>query len=129
MRGTVQQGVAGVLIAVLSLCAAGCGGGGPSGGNEQEARETLVKVLDAWKSGRTADDMRHEDPEVIVGDSDWKTGRRLNAYQIDSGMFDGENLRVPVTLVLENRQHRRRKVVVNYIFGTQPVVTLFRDEE
>ena len=129
VRGLIQRITTGLLIAGLLLCLAGCGGSGGGGGNELEAREALTKALDAWKAGRKADEMRNENPEVIVGDPDWKDGRRLTAYQIGSGMFDGKNLRVPVTLTVEQPPRGQRKVVANYIVGTRPVVTLFRDGE
>jgi hypothetical protein len=112
----------------MLLLVGGCGGAG-GGGTEQEARTALTKALDAWKAGRSAADMRNEDPEVIVGDSDWKQGRKLVAYEIGSGMFDGKNLRVPVTLTVAQPPRGNRKFVVNYIVGTRPVITIFRDSD
>jgi hypothetical protein len=119
---------ASVLVVAMLLLVAGCGGAG-GGGTEQEARTALTNALDAWKAGRTATDMRSENPEVVVGDSDWKQGRKLVAYEIGSGMFDGKNLRVPVTLTVAQPPRGNRKLVVNYIVGTRPVVTIFRDSE
>jgi Ni/Co efflux regulator RcnB len=127
VRGLVWHCTISMLLAGLLACA-GCAGGSVTGGSEQEAREALTKALDAWKSGRKAEEMRQESPEVIVGDPDWKKGKRLTTYQIGSGIFDGKNLRVPVTLTME-QPPRQPKVVVNYIVGTRPVVTLFRDGE
>jgi hypothetical protein len=89
----------------------------------------LTQALDAWKAGRSAVDMRNDSPEVVVGDSDWKQGRKLVAYEIGSGMFDGKNLRVPVTLTLAQPPRGNRKFAVNYIVGTKPVATLFRDSD
>jgi hypothetical protein len=86
-------------------------------------------MLDAWKAGRKAEEMRSESPEMIVGDADWKRGRRLADYEIGSGVFDGKNLRIPVTLTIVRPPKGQQKVVANYIVGTRPVVTLFRDGE
>ena len=96
---------------------------------EEAAHGALTAALDAWKAGRKADEMRQQTPEVVVGDADWKQGRRLVGYQIGTGMFDGKNLRVPVTLTIAQPPRGNRQLVVNYIVGTQPVVTLFRDGE
>jgi hypothetical protein len=126
-RGVTNR-PAGALAVVMLLLVGGCGGAG-GGGTEQEARTALTKALDAWKAGRSAADMRNEDPEVIVGDSDWKQGRKLVAYEIGSGMFDGKNLRVPVTLTVAQPPRGNRKFVVNYIVGTRPVITIFRDSD
>jgi hypothetical protein len=107
---------------------AGCGGGGVAA-TEEAARAALASALDAWKAGRNAEDMRIHSPEVVVGDRDWKQGRRLVAYEIGQGKFDGKNLRVPVTVTLAVPPRGNRKFVVSYIVGTQPVVTIFRDGE
>ena len=120
--------LAGTLAFAMLLVVAGCGGAG-GGGTEQEARTALTKALDAWKAGHSAANMRNEDPEVVVGDSDWKQGRKLVAYEIGSGLFDGKNLRVPVILTVAQPPRGNRKLVVNYIVGTRPVVTIFRDSD
>jgi hypothetical protein len=118
------------LVAVaLFLGVAGCAGGSSGAGNEQSAREALGSALEAWKNGRTADDMRRGTPEVVVGDSAWKLGLKLSGYEIGKGMYDGKNLRVPVTLTLVQPPRGTRKIDVNYIVGTSPVVTIFRDSD
>jgi hypothetical protein len=126
---TIENRLAGVFSVAMLLLVAGCGGAGRQGGDEEEARAALTKALDAWKSGCRAADMRQESPEVVVGDADWKQGRKLLAYEIGGGMFDGKNLRVTVTLTVAHPPRGNRKVVVNYIVGTRPVVTIFRDSE
>jgi hypothetical protein len=125
----VTNSLASIAALAMLLQFVGCGGVGGGVGNEEEARTTLTKALDAWKAGRSAADMRSEEPEVVVGDSDWKQGRKLVAYEIGSGMFDGKNLRVPVTLTVAQPPRGNRKLVVNYIVGTRPVVTIFRDSD
>jgi hypothetical protein len=110
------------------LVVAGCAGR-TNAGSEQEAREALAGALDAWKNGRTADEMRGATPEVVVGDTAWRAGHKLIGYEVGNGMFDGTNLRVPVTLTLAQPSRGSRKLVVNYIVGTTPVVTIFRDSE
>jgi hypothetical protein len=114
------------FFAAVLLVAGGCRGGGVPA-TEESARKALITALDAWKAGRQAEEMRQETPEVVVGDADWKRGARLVGYEIGTGMFDGKNLRVPVTLVIAEPPQANRKLVVNYIVGTNPVVTLFRD--
>jgi hypothetical protein len=113
----------------LLLSVAGCAGNIHGAGSEQAAREALGSALEAWKNGRTADDMRRGMPEVVVGDSAWKQGLKLSSYEIGKGMYDGKNLRIPVTLTLVQPPRGIRKVEVNYIVGTSPVVTIFRDSD
>jgi hypothetical protein len=128
LRGITQNRVFRWLMAAFLMQAVGCGGGGVPA-TEEAARGALTAALDAWKAGRKAEEMRQETPEVVVGDADWKLGRRLVGYQIGTGMFDGKNLRVPVTLTIAQPPRGNRQLVVNYIVGTKPVVTLFRDGE
>ena len=124
----INNRLAGALAAAMLLIVAGCGRAG-GGGTEQEARTALTKALDAWKAGVSATNMRNENPEVVVGDADWKQGRKLVAYEIGSGSFDGKNLRVPVTLTVAQPPRGSRKLVINYIVGTRPVITIFRDSD
>jgi hypothetical protein len=127
-RGILQFPAFPLLLAAVLLCTAGCGGGGVPA-TEEAARGALTAALDAWKGGRKAEEMRQQTPEFVVGDADWKQGRLLVGYQIGTGMFDGKNLRVPVTLTIAQPPRGNRQVIVNYIVGTNPVVTLFRDGE
>jgi hypothetical protein len=128
LRGKTQTPIFQWLLAALLLHSVGCSGGGvPT--TEEAARGALTAALDAWKAGRKVEDMRQQTPEVVVGDADWKMGQRLVGYQIGTGKFDGKSLRVPVTLTIAQPPRGNRQVVVNYIVGTQPVVTLFRDGE
>lgn len=124
----VTRKLASIAIVAMLLQLVGCGSGSGAG-NEEEARTALTTALDAWKAGRSAADMRNETPEVVVGDSDWKQGRKLVAYEVGNGTFDGKNLRVPVTLTVAQPPRGNRKLVVNYIVGTRPVVTIFRDSD
>lgn len=121
--------LASIIALIMLPPLVGCGGSGIGSGGNEEARAALNKALDAWKAGRSAAEMRSEDPEIVVGDSDWKQGKKLVAYEIGSGMFDGKNLRVPVTLTVAQPPRGNRKLVVNYIVGTRPVITIFRDSD
>jgi hypothetical protein len=116
-----------IFIAAILQCT-GCSGGDLPA-TEEAARAALASALDAWKAGQKAEDMRGQDAEVIVRDTDWKLGRRLAGYEIGHGEFDGKTLRIPVTLTLALPPRGNRRFVVNYIVGTQPVVTIFRDGE
>jgi hypothetical protein len=125
---TLNIGITVFLIGLL-LSAVGCGGNDSGAASEESARAALTNALDAWKSGRTADEMRRQTPEVVVGDSAWKQGRKLTSYQIGNGQFDGKNLRVPVTLTLAQPPRGSNKLIVNYIVSTKPVITIFRDSD
>jgi hypothetical protein len=126
-RRVRQESLRAVIIAAI-LQLAGCSGE-VIPATEEAARAALAGALDAWKAGRKAGEMRGQSPEVIVRDTDWNSGRRLVAYEIGQGTFDGKSLRVPVTLTIAAPPRGSRKLTATYIVGTKPVVTIFRDGE
>ncbi len=90
------------LICVLS---SGCGSGGEeirATGSVDDAQTVIVKALDAWKAGTTAQDLAKQEPKLIVGDEDWQAGRKLTAYEFpEPGVENGGHWRIPVKLTFD----------------------------
>jgi hypothetical protein len=94
------------------------------------ARQCLITALDAWKSGSDPSSLREQVPAIVVGDLDWKQGFTLLHYQVsEAGTFDGQRLRVPVTLSV--KAGRKKTVILNtsYVVSTSPAVTIIREME
>lgn len=51
-------------------------------GDADGARSAVTSALDAWKDGKTAEQLRNADPAVYVSDEDWKAGRKLASYEV-----------------------------------------------
>ena len=92
------------------------------------ARDTLVQVLDHWKSGGSIEELRKRKPEIVAQEFFWTKGMKLQEYRIlGDGRPENANLvcEVELTLVAEDGGTPTQKRV-NYMVGTDPVLTVFR---
>lgn len=93
-----------------------------------KARETLTKVLDLWKNGKTRDSLITQDPPVIVQDIDWSSGAKLVKYELDGEPTEADGtLRAKVKLSLQVKGAGAKEATVTYIVGTSPGLTVLRD--
>jgi hypothetical protein len=93
------------------------------------ARKTLVDVLDHWKSGGRIEDLRQRKPEIVAQEFLWSKGMKLQEYRILEGdRSEDASLRseVELTLIPEDGGAPTKKTV-NYLVGTDPVLTVFRE--
>ena len=92
------------------------------------ARESLKTALESWKKGEKTDALKAASPKIVVQDMDWENGAVLVGYQIENdGIEDTANLRVPVSLTLRDGKGVEAKKSVNYVVGTSPIITVFRE--
>ena len=113
---------AAVLMAVLPL---GCGGSTPA--DPDLARATLAMALDAWRDGRTIDEVSNGSPPITVAEPAWKSGFKLSKYEVaDTTRAVGFDLRMPVQLWLEDPKGKPVEESVKYTVSVQPVRTVIR---
>lgn len=113
------------LAALLS--AAGCGGPRYSPTNPGLGRDALQAALQHWQGGGKPQELAQRQPSIVMGDEDWEAGKRLVQFTVLQGeRDDGANLHIPVRLVLSDDQGAESALVVTYIVGTSPVVSIFR---
>lgn len=113
-----------LFFGAMALMLSGCEGETqPHSLNEQLARDSLDKALEAWVDGKSLEELK---PEIIVGDSRWEQGQKLLDFQIlpAEESTDGSNLHIVVKLTLD-RSGTQVDSKVTYIVGTSPVVTIF----
>jgi hypothetical protein len=112
------RGIARVLL-MFSLW--GCSQGNtPSHPLDQDlARASVQKAMQAWVDGKTPKDL---EPEIVVGDPDWKQGKKLVSFEImaNNETSDGSNLHIVVKQKFDESDSE-----VTYIVGTSPVITIF----
>jgi hypothetical protein len=73
------------IIVVILLGTAGCSGRHSHADflpPEQKARQALETALTAWQNGRPIKDIGASSPAIVVEDSQWKAGKRLEHYEI-----------------------------------------------
>lgn len=115
----------------FTLCWVLIGCGGPVRAKPVQvdlARETLVQVLDHWKSGGSIEELRKRNPEIVAQEFFWTKGMKLQEYRIlGDGRPENANLMcdVELTLVPADGGTSMQKSV-NYMVGTDPVLTVFR---
>lgn len=113
-----RRGIAGVLL-VLGLW--GCSQADtPSHPLDQDlARASVQKAMQAWVDGKTPTDLKSE---IVVGDPAWEQGEKLVSFEIMTNQetSDGSNLHIVVKQKFDTSDSE-----MTYIVGTSPVVTIF----
>lgn len=114
-----------VLGLGLLLLAAGCGGGETQALplDQELARSSVQKAMEAWQAGKKPADLR---PEITIGDPAWESGRPLKSFAIlrDEETSDGSNLHIRVQRTFGDAGDKSESKVI-YIVGTSPVITIF----
>ena len=115
------------FFAVLSLASQVPGCGGPVAADPDRARATLTFALDAWRDGRTIDEMTSGSPPIVVADPAWKAGFKLSRYQVaDTTRVAGFDLKIPVELWLQDPKGKAVQEKVKYTVGVHPAQTVIR---
>jgi hypothetical protein len=120
------RAIAGAGLAALAVAAglSGCGGQTPADPNL--ARATLSTALDAWRDGRTMDDVTKGN-SITVSDPSWKAGFKLSRYEVgETGRATGFDLKIPVELWLEDPKGKAVQEKVKYTVSVQPARTVIR---
>ncbi len=94
--------LAGRFLGLLLLATVfGCGGGGTivATGSEEQVKQAVTLMLDAWKSGSTINDFTTAHPELVVADEEWQAGASLIAYKLaEPAQANGSHWRQKVEL-------------------------------
>jgi hypothetical protein len=126
MKRTHRALTAAALAALACAgISAGCGGQKPV--DPDQARATLAMALDAWRDGRTIDDMSNGSPAIVVADPSWKAGFKLSRYEVaDNASSAGFDLKIPVALWLQDTSGKAVQEKVKYTVSVQPARTVIR---
>jgi hypothetical protein len=126
MNHSLKRAMPGLRAALLALIIpAGCGGLEPT--DPDQARETLSLVLNAWRDGRSVDDVTNGSPPITVADPSWKAGYKLTSYQVsEATKSTGFDLKIPVVLSLEDPKGKAVRENVKYTVSVKPARTVIR---
>ncbi|MBI3866214.1 MAG: hypothetical protein HY290_30410 [Planctomycetia bacterium] len=121
-----------VAMVFVAVALAGCGAPGPVyvAGDEEEAKEVLTTVLEAWKAGKKPADLKGEKPAYHVGDEDWEAGKSLKAFAATEDPVEvGGHWRVSavLTLLADGRNEEQKQVA--YSVTVEPAITVIRLED
>jgi hypothetical protein len=123
-----ERAALGICICSAVMAASlipGCGG--PTPADPEKARATLAKALDAWRDGRTIDEVTNGSPPIVVADPEWKAGFKLSRYQVaETTRTAGFDLKIPVELWLQDPKGKAVQEKVKYTVSVEPAQTVIR---
>ncbi len=92
------------------------------------AKTSLLDVMEHWKKGRAMEELRKQDPEIVVQEMWWSDGRKLLSYQIvGEGRVEDANWFCDVELQVSTGEGKEPITkTFTYVVGTDPVITVFR---
>lgn len=124
-----------LLVLAMALLPTVVGCGKPAdlalGGDSASARASLSSALDAWKGGRSPDELKNGIPAVWVSDEDWRAGHLLADFTIDEEPLpNGTTWRVFANLTLEINGKRRpaQRVCYDVTLGKGSTVSIARSD-
>ena len=114
-----------VTLIVVSCCGlTGCGEAARTYPlNSELAQSSVEEAMQAWVDGAKPADLQ---PEIIVGDTEWQSGKKLTSFEIlaDQATSDGSNLHIRVRRKFLGERETPESTV-KYIVSTSPVITIF----
>ncbi len=122
-----------IALIVLTILTAmsGCGpkSGSPYKLDRTVAFDSMKLFLETWRDNGSLAVLKDRTPSIVGKDADWSKGVKLLSFTIPSdGEDDGTNLLLDVQLNLETSTGEKRQKTIRYIIGTEPVVSIFRDD-
>lgn len=123
------------LVLVLSGLSSlsGCGGAAPVRleGEPTDAVDIVNDVLKEWQAGKKVEDLKDEEPPIIVRDVDWEAGAKLKVFEIQKeATEDGGSWRVEAILTMEGKGLPSTPTVVAYSVTVDPkVLSILRKDQ
>jgi hypothetical protein len=116
------------FVAVTLCLQAGCSNRSPAPPSDAEAGEkALITALEAWKSGKSQDDLKNAMPSIIMNEDDWRTGKRLLEFKVAGGSMTGRQVTCKVQIKLQDKEGKTAEKKATYIIDTNPRIVIVRD--
>jgi hypothetical protein len=118
-----------ILLGAVVAGATGCGQVVPQPSDPVVGRDTLSRVLDAWKRGDSLDAYKVASPAVTVVNRPWKQGVKLIEYEIEgAGEPNGFDVQYTVRLSLQDSAGKQSKEKALYVVSTSPRLVVIHTE-
>jgi hypothetical protein len=93
----------------------------------EASREALTAALDAWKQGKTRDDLARRSPPVYLLDDDFARGRKLADYRVEGDPKPvGTGLTYVVNLSFADGPPAARRLAYRVV--TDPTISISRED-
>ena len=117
-----------ILFVPLTLCLLpGCGRKLAPDADPAAGDKALRTALEAWKSGKSPEDLGKENPPLIMNEDDWRMGKRLLDFKMEKGSLSGRQVRVRVRIKLQGKDGKTVDREAVYIIDTIPRIVIVRD--
>jgi predicted small lipoprotein YifL len=119
-----------VLAAALGL--SGCGGPKhlPVAATPDSSRDALAMAFEAWKQGKTEQEMSESSPSLYFPDDDLRRGAKLLEYRIEGdGHLAGTGYSYIVRVKIQDKDgSRTRDKKIAYRVVTEPKIAITRED-
>ncbi len=115
--------------AVICLClVTGCGKGPMEPADIDQAGPALRTALEAWRSGKSQQELAEQKPSIIMNEDDWRLDKRLVEFEMaNEGSISGRQVVWKARIQLENKEGKREDVNAVYVIDTTPRIVIVRD--
>lgn len=117
----------GRLLTFLFLGVVGCGQPLPSTADPARARTALQSALDAWQKGEPEQSLQALLPPIHFNDPEWRGGKKLVKYQIESEQTAGQSWRCDVLLTVQAGEGKATPRRASYCIDTDPILVIVRE--
>jgi hypothetical protein len=115
------------IVLLLGLVQ-GCGKGPAENADVERAGPALRMALEAWKSGKSQQELADQDPSIIVNEDDWRVGKRLLHFEMEEkGSLSGRQVVWKVRIELEDKDGKKEDRKATYVIDTTPRLVIVRD--
>jgi hypothetical protein len=93
-----------------------------------QAGPALRTALEAWKSGRSQQDLADQTPSIVMNEDDWREGKSLMDYKMDeAGSLQGRQVVWWVEITLKDKSRKTATRRAKYVIDTTPRLVIVRD--
>jgi hypothetical protein len=116
-----------LFIALAPCLVMGCGRSLDPAADPAEADKALQTALEAWKSGKSPENLTKARPPIIMNEDDWRMGKRLLDFDMEKGSVSGRQVRCRVRIKLQDKDGKTVDRDAVYIIDTIPQIVIVRD--
>ncbi len=115
------------IILVLGLVP-GCGKGPAEPADVDQAGPALRAALEAWKGGKSQQELAAGEPSILMNEDDWRVGKRLVHFEMeDKGSLSGRQVVWKVQIQLHDKDGKNEDRKATYVIDTTPRLVIVRD--
>jgi hypothetical protein len=119
------------LLFPAALCLSllpGCGKGPLEPADIDQAGPALRTALEAWKGGKSQQELAGQTPSILMNEDDWREGKHLVDYKMEeAGALHGRQVVWWVQIKLQDRGGKTEDRKAKYVIDTTPRIVIVRD--